>query len=240
MPLFSKKPVFKSVAVQKPRIVEEKVESPKPPPPKPRALPHLDGSRLHAAAAAGRTSSSSPRASPRPNGHGGSRLSPAVAGVRGKSASPFPSSSDERGGLSRKRKANAGAAGTGPRRSPASDRIEFGEDSSESDDDDDNWEDRLDARKRRKQAARQNGGGRADPKRELRHPVLLAGGAGAGAGVAPGKPNGEDNKQAAASLQFIHAADVASLKHKCLPTLGASEDEVAVELQYPGSRQTER
>ncbi|EON99133.1 putative histone-lysine n-methyltransferase protein [Phaeoacremonium minimum UCRPA7] len=255
MPLFSKKPIFKSVAVQKPRIVEEKVEAPKPPPQKLKtSLPHLSNggggsSRLHATSAA-----SSPRASPKPNGHGhghstsnghghGSRLSPAVAAARfrGKSASPFPSSSDERGGVgasSRKRKVNAGAL----RKSPASDRVEFGEDS-EPDDDDDDWEDRLDARKRRKQAARQNGAGRTDPKRELRHPVLLAAGAGESNGASKAVVDKEDGvvlKKKKGELRFIHAADVASLKHKCLPTLGASEDEVAVELQYPGSRQVER
>ncbi|KAH8673800.1 hypothetical protein BX600DRAFT_215914 [Xylariales sp. PMI_506] len=40
--------------------------------------------------------------------------------------------------------------------------------------------------------------------------------------------------------KIIHAADLASIKTGCVPALGAKEDEVALELQYPSRCQPER
>ncbi|CAK7263845.1 Nucleosomal histone H3-Lys79 methylase [Sporothrix epigloea] len=40
-------------------------------------------------------------------------------------------------------------------------------------------------------------------------------------------------------LKIIHAREIASLALKCSPVLGATEDEVLVQLQYPGSRHRE-
>ncbi|KAJ9136877.1 Histone-lysine N-methyltransferase, H3 lysine-79 specific [Pleurostoma richardsiae] len=195
MGIFSQKTKLKAPP---PKIRIEKVLVPTP---SPRPRPSSTGLRVSSSASA------SPRVSPRPD-----------HAKQPKSASPLTSSDDTRS--SRKRKAGSAA----PRRSPASDRVEFDQDSGAEDDDD--WESRLDARKRRK-AAQQSGDRRLDPNRKLAHPALRRAEGGGGA---------VDDKQ----LQFVHAADVASLKQKCVPTLGATEDEVAVELQYPGSRQRER
>lgn len=139
------------------------------------------------------------------------RLSPSFR----KSTSPHTAaaSSDE----SRKRKLGNG----NHRPSPASDRVEFGDDS----DTDDNWEDALDARKRRKRAM-MNGHRRVDLNRKLAHPRLLE----------PPSEEGGDG----ADLAIIHAADVANLSLKCVPVLGASEEETPVTLQYPGMRERER
>lgn len=41
-------------------------------------------------------------------------------------------------------------------------------------------------------------------------------------------------------LQFIHAVDVASLEHKCVPIMGASKEDVAIELQYPTLQRREK
>lgn len=96
------------------------------------------------------------------------------------------------------------------RRSPASDRIEFDKDS---DAEDDNWMD-LDSHKRQRKASSE------DSNRTLRS-----------ARAYERKDEG---------LQFIHAVDVASLEHKCAPIMGASKEDVAVELQYPTLQRREK
>ena len=142
---------------------------------------------------------------------GSPRLSPASR----KSASPYPTSSDE-SRLDRKRK----RGGATHRPSPASDRVEFDKDSESEDDD---WEAAVDARKRR---ARLSSRRRRDETRKLAHPALAR-----ASRESPGKVE---------ELSLIHSADVASLALRCVPVLGATADEVAVELQYPGSLQRER
>lgn len=96
------------------------------------------------------------------------------------------------------------------RRSPASDRIEFDKDS---DAEDDNWMD-LDSHKRQRKASSE------DSNRKLRS-----------ARAYERKDEG---------LQFIHAVDVASLEHKCAPIMGASKEDVAIELQYPTLQRREK
>jgi [histone H3]-lysine79 N-trimethyltransferase len=41
-------------------------------------------------------------------------------------------------------------------------------------------------------------------------------------------------------LDYIHAVQVASLKHGCVPIMGAGDDEVPMELQYPSSKPREK
>ncbi|KAL7918477.1 histone methylation protein DOT1 domain-containing protein [Trichoderma austrokoningii] len=96
------------------------------------------------------------------------------------------------------------------RRSPASDRIEFDKDS---DAEDDNWMD-LDSHKRQRKATSE------DSNRKVRS-----------ARAYERKDEG---------LQFVHAVDVASLEHKCAPIMGASKEDVAVELQYPTLQRREK
>jgi [histone H3]-lysine79 N-trimethyltransferase len=90
----------------------------------------------------------------------------------------------------------------------------FGADSDSDDGDDgDPFSDRH-------KRARHNGSRPVDLNRRLRHK----------------KGFGEDRRQPA----IIHAADIASIKTKCVPVVGAEEAEVAVELQYPSSCRPER
>jgi len=191
MGVFNQKSKFKPTAP--PTIRKEVVvlDSPRPKPrPKP---PGSDGASRLAVPA------------------GGARPRPQSPAVRRRSASPYAPSPDERR-VDRKRK----LAGAAHRPSPASDRVEFDNDSES----DDGWEAALDGRKRRKAMGQAHG--RHDPNRKLAHPAVSD-------AAADAKP-----------LRIIHAADVASLASKCVPVLGASADQVAVELQYPGSRQRER
>ncbi|KAL8304631.1 hypothetical protein RB600_007840 [Gaeumannomyces tritici] len=140
------------------------------------------------------------------------------------SASPLPSSSSYASdhsaqGQARKRKSSSVGPGTTPRRSPASDRVTFDNDS-ESDDDD--WEESIDARKRQRTADSDRV---PDPDRML---------------VSPGLTETQGDGKERPEPRFIHAADLASLALKCSPSLGAPPAEVAVKLQYPGLRQRER
>ncbi len=151
----------------------------------------------------------------------------------GKSASPRFLLPDRAGSATLKRK-KAAAAAAHRRPSQARDGgssfdRELRDSSS---DDDDDWVTALDGRGRRKRAAL-GGERRLDLKRQLAHPVLLR-----AAGALAGDGGGGEAKEE--RLRMIHAADVASLALKCEPALGAAEDEVAMKLQYPGSRQRER
>ncbi|KAL6890931.1 histone methylation protein DOT1 domain-containing protein [Trichoderma evansii] len=134
-----------------------------------------------------------------------------TASSRAKSSSPYPSSTDERRlEPQRKRKAPTSAS----RRSPASDRIEFDKDS---DDEDDGWMD-LDSHKRQRKATSESKS--VDSNRKLRSARAY---------------ERKDER-----LQFIHAVDVCSLKHKCEPIFGASREDVAIELQYPTLQRREK
>lgn len=157
--------------------------------------------------------SSSARSSPVP------RLSPKApsasaassASSRAKSSSPYPSSADERRlDLQRKRK----AVSASQRRSPASDRIEFDKDS---DAEDDGWMD-LDSHKRQRKATSESKS--VDSNRKLK--------------------NARAFERKDERLHFIHAVDVASLEHKCVPIMGASKEDVAIELQYPTLQRREK
>lgn len=170
-------------------------------------------------------------------GAGSSSSSAAAPGSRNggsgsKSASPFPSSSSDK---SRKRKAPNGRS---QRDTPASDaHVTFDPDSEADDNVDDDWEDRLDERKRRKhmrEKEERDADRRVDPNRKLRHPAL-----------APYDTTacvGENGKRKEERLpKFVHAADIVSLEKKCSPIFaGAKDDELVIELQYPGSLQRER
>lgn len=135
---------------------------------------------------------------------------PSAAAARHKSASPYPSSSDERR-LERKRKAGGAAP---VRRSPASDRVEFDKDS---DAEDDGWMS-LDTRKRQRKGTAD--GRFVDPDRHLKYSKAFI-------------ERDED-------LEFIHAADLASIKTKCNPAMGARPEDVAIELQYPSLQRREK
>ncbi len=143
-----------------------------------------------------------------------SRTSPGPPPAWRKSASPYPASSSDEKRLERKRKLAGGSATPHHRPSPASDRVEFDKDS----DSDDGWEDALDAPKRRRSGPR-----RADLNRSL-----------------AAAASDEDEHVGEVMARMVHAADVASLSLGCMPLLGAERDDVAVELQYPGSQKRER
>ncbi|ERT01238.1 histone-lysine N-methyltransferase, H3 lysine-79 specific [Sporothrix schenckii 1099-18] len=166
------------------------------------------------------------------------------------SQSPLPGSGSRNGG-DRKRKL---ASRPAHRASPAvSDRVEFGNDS---DTDDDDWEATLHEREHRKRK-RVDANQRVDLDRQLVHPVLLETlpkskedekakadaeeglGKETGAKDSVKKAEKVDGGRDLRRLKIIHAKDVASIALKCVPVLGASEDEVSVELQYPGSRHRE-
>ncbi|RBR18947.1 hypothetical protein FVER53590_09134 [Fusarium verticillioides] len=99
------------------------------------------------------------------------------------------------------------------RRSPASDRIEFDKDS---DGEDDGWM-TLDTKRQRKGT---EDGSFVDPNRKLRSVRAF-----------------EDRMD---SRGFIHAVDVASLEHKCVPVMGAQKEDVAIRLQYPSLQPREK
>jgi hypothetical protein len=138
--------------------------------------------------------------------------SPRLATVRQSSASPSPLS---RGNERRDRKRKLGVGAHRP--SPASDRVEFADDSAS---DEDGWEAALGAPKRR----------RRDFRRDL-HRVLPSSAI---------TNTDSDAAKAAAQLRMVHAADVAFLSLQCRPALAADESDVAVELQYPGWSTRER
>jgi H3 lysine-79-specific histone-lysine N-methyltransferase len=167
-----------------------------------------------------------PKSAPRPSLSSSARSSPirrlspkapsasiaSTASSRAKSSSPYPSSADDRRlDLQRKRKATTSAS---QRRSPASDRIEFDKDS---DAEDDGWMD-LDSHKRQRKGTSDSKS--VDSNRKLRSARAY---------------ERKDER-----LQFIHAVDVASLEHKCVPIMGASKEDVAIELQYPTLQRREK
>jgi H3 lysine-79-specific histone-lysine N-methyltransferase len=99
------------------------------------------------------------------------------------------------------------------RRSPASDRIEFDKDS---DGEDDGWM-TLDSNKRQRKGTED---GFVDTNRKLRSVRAF--------------------KDRLDRRSFIHAVDVASLQHKCVPVMGAQKEDVAIELQYPSLQPREK
>lgn len=217
MGIFNQKPKFKVIAPTIRKIVVP-VETAKPklePRNSRRATPSSDNlSVWHTTSSNGKkTVSLSPRASSSPRTRN--------------SLSPFPAGTDEkkRSGRDsgRKRKLVRRSA---HRSSPANERIEFDKDS---DTDDNDWEITLSARGQRKRA-RLDGSREADLDRRLTHPALL------------GTLNGGDelNEADAGKPEIVHAAAVACLALKCVPVLGSSDDDVSVELQYPGSQHRER
>ena len=258
MGILSQKPKFK-VAAPTIRKVVVPVEAPKP---KPKfqfrdansAPPTVGRSSASLSARPGggdssarssKTLSASPRTSTSPTNRNRA------------SQSPYPASdsrhtNSNRNGGDRKRKLVNRAA---HRASPAvSDRIEFGNDSDTGDDD---WEATLHEREHRKRK-RLNANQRVDLDRQLVHPILLETlpkrkeddeaktgtkdgldkdvGGDDGAKKVEKVEGGRDLRK----LRIIHAKDVASTALKCVPVLGATEDEISVELQYPGSRHRER
>lgn len=74
---------------------------------------------------------------------------------------------------------------------------------------------------------------RVDHNRRLTHPRIWTG------AVVEDKERGRGG-QREREVRIIHAADLASLRHKCKPVLNLTADDVAIELRYPGSRQRER
>uniref|UniRef100_A0A8H7KE81 Uncharacterized protein n=1 Tax=Bionectria ochroleuca TaxID=29856 RepID=A0A8H7KE81_BIOOC len=113
---------------------------------------------------------------------------------RQKSHSPYPSSSDEKR-AERKRKAGSASS---TRRSPAVDRPDFGKDSDG--EEDDGWL-KLDGRKRQRKGTLN--GRSEDTARQIRSARAFEVGD--------------------AGLDFIHAVQVASLQHNCVPAMGARE-----------------
>lgn len=101
-----------------------------------------------------------------------------------------------------------------PRPAPATDRVAFDKDS---DNEDDAWMS-LDPRKRLHRATADSRS--PDPNRKLRDPRAFEG----------------RNEH----LRFVHAIQVASLETKCVPVMGAQEEDVAIELQYPSLQPRER
>lgn len=140
-----------------------------------------------------------------------------------KSASPYPGSSsadESRRAAANKRKAPGGRAGSS--RSPSV--VKFDSDDSDEGGADGDNDVFLGARRKRRRLAR------VDPNRQLRHPKIWTGAA--------------DEKDAAGGrdrdVGIIHAADLANLQSKCQPALRMPEEEVGIELRYPGGRGRER
>lgn len=265
MGIFKQKVPFK-VAPQRIRKSTIRVETPEP---KPEAQSRSSAPPTISRSSAGQSSSrpgesngfnsarssktlsASPRTSTSPtsrNGNGNGN------GRDRASQSPYPAS--DRNGGDRKRKLVSRVA---HRASPAISEPLFG---SESEDEED-WEASLYERERRKRT-RKTGSQHVDLDRQLVHPALRetlpktkddndetkkadtkdageskakdTNGDGGTKKVQKMELVGRDLRK----LKIIHAKDVASLALKCVPVLGAAEDEVSVELQYPGSRHRER
>ncbi|KAK7213395.1 hypothetical protein V2G26_020573 [Clonostachys chloroleuca] len=130
---------------------------------------------------------------------------------RQKSHSPYPSSSDEKR-AERKRKAGSASS---TRRSPAVDRPDFGKDSDG--EEDDGWL-KLDGRKRQRKGTLN--GRSEDTARQIRSARAFEVGD--------------------AGLDFIHAVQVASLQHNCVPAMGGQREDVEFELQYPSLQPREK
>lgn len=130
---------------------------------------------------------------------------------QGKPASQYSGSSSTDESRRNKRKASGAASS----RSPSV--VKF-----DSDDDDDAADDGSDDLFRRKKRRLL----RNDPDRKLRHPKIWTG--------------ATDDKESQRALGLIHAAELANLKQNCKPDLRLSEEDVGIELRYPGARQRER
>ncbi|KAH6893477.1 putative histone H3 methyltransferase [Thelonectria olida] len=181
-----------------PKIRIEKVPVNRPAAkPKPKPKPTIAAS---ASAPASRSSSTN-------------RLSPKASAGRQKSRSPYPSSAEDTG-HDRKRKANRLST---PRRSPAADRIEFGNSEDEGEAEDDNWLNLESTSKRQRKSPED---GVLDSARKLKSSRAFQ-----------GRIKG---------LSYIHAVDVASLELKCVPVMGAQKEDVAIELQYPSMQPREK
>lgn len=140
---------------------------------------------------------------------------PSRASSHSSSPRPSPQRTSRADDAPRDRKRKAAPAQK--RVSPvASSRVDFGSDSGSEDDED--WVKSLDSRKRRKRG-RLEDGRYVDPNRRLKDPRAL---------------------EEVVEGEVIHAAEVASVKLKCEPVLGAKEDEVGVELRYPSLQKPER
>ena len=133
---------------------------------------------------------------------------------RMKSASPYPSSADERirgGSSGTKRKKTGGAAFSFGVGTPR-DSPAFGDSSDDDGDDDDDPFSTHNKRLRRSASV--------DVNRKLRHK----------------KAFGDEERDP----HIIHAASIASVATGCPPILGAQDNEVTVELQYPSRCKPER
>lgn len=213
MGIFNQKPKFK-IATQTVRKIVVPVEAAKPKVEPRDSRPTAPG-RSSASLAGKKKLSRSPQVSASPRDRS--------------SLSPFPTHAAEKKSTGhsrdgdRKRKLVRGAV---HRASPASDRVEFDKDS---DTDDNDWEVTLSARGQRKRARLSEGEG-TDLDRRLAHPALLETLADKEA------PREKD----APVPDIVHAAAVACRTLKCVPVLGATAEEVSVELQYPGSQHREK
>ena len=168
---------------------------------------------------------SHPSSSTNSNGKYSRTLSPTPRGLKNgtgtatssrmKSASPYPSSADERirGGNNggAKRKKAGGAPFSFGVGTPR-DSPAFGD---SSDDDGDEDDDPFSTRNKRLRRSAS-----VDVNRKLRHK----------------KAFGDEERDS----HIIHAADIASVATGCPPILGAQDDEVGVELQYPSRCKPER
>ncbi|KAK3934927.1 histone H3-K79 methyltransferase [Diplogelasinospora grovesii] len=212
MSIFNQKSKFK--VKTEVRAIKQAVAP--PPKPKPKKPTRSDGGAngnapLRAQSRVSTTTSSASTPSP------SSLLSVSDAYVRGGDNNNNNNNHRDR---KRSRKGAAGDRRLTPALSPS-----FGTESSDEEDADDDWEQNLDARKRRKRDHQPAYWRIVDANRTLRHPRLWTG-------------DEADIKKVA----IIHAAEVASLRDegKCQPVLGLKPDEVAVKLQYPGTRYPER
>ena len=257
MPLFGQKPKFKGVAtptirIEKTVVVEKIKPKPSPSPASSSSgKQHASGKKRLSAGTSSGGRASSKSASPGADSNNDDRPSSAKS-LKRKAADSL------RDGPSRRSPAIGGGGERGAR------RVTFADDSDSQDDEptDDAYWDKLRATGPRAEARRRlegeagadgKGAGTAvDTDRVLRNPrsflprrrrKAVADNEAAvvdGAGKALEPDDGASETDGEEDLQFVHAADVASIKTKCTPVLGAAPDEVAVELQYPGSRVRER
>jgi H3 lysine-79-specific histone-lysine N-methyltransferase len=157
---------------------------------------------------------SKPKSSPVNSSH---NLLQHRAKTQSKSASPYPGSSSADESRRTKRKAPGG----GNSRSPSV--VKFDSDDTDGGEDGDN-DVFLGARRKKRRLAR------VDPNRKLRHPKIWTGAA----------DEKEKEKEGEKGPAIIHAAELANLKSKCQPALRIPEEEVGIELRYPGGRGRER
>ncbi|CAK7216593.1 Nucleosomal histone H3-Lys79 methylase [Sporothrix bragantina] len=265
MGIFNQKPSFK-VAAPKIRKVVVPVETPKP---KPKfqfrdsssAPPTVSRSSAGASARSSKTLSESPRASISPTNRNRASQSPYPASDSRTSASH---SRHGNGGDRKRKLVNRSVHRASPARS---DRIEFGNDSDTGDDDWEATLHEREHRKRKRingehredpdrqlvhpvlletlpkskeeDDVKEKDETKADAKvgtKDETDKKAKEAGSGDGKSVTFTRAEGTRDLR---RLRIIHARDVASLELKCIPVLGATEDEVLVQLQYPGSRHRE-